>query len=894
MEIIKRNLQLVQKTWMNGHYQKWVSEESSLEQLIDSIRKGTYRKNIEDYRTAKSQAQGKIQKEDFVPSFMPHGYILDKKVKLKNEHNVTEHNRWEPTGYLHIDLDKIPYGDVQRVKAALQSTNPVAMFQSPSGDGIKVFYVHNVPCMTVQQKEDFTVAVRFYIRALLERLDLGNYYDPAACDPSRQCYFSFDPEAFYQAEEQSEQADLLNAYNALNEKRKELQQCTDAIKDLCKVVRNDINAGVVAQRDEEVQRRLLNAINTGKGGNNKSFALACFMIKSGVPYNEMLMNLEMLHSALRATWKPAEKIQAAMEYVGQERNRFASEMIEVDAGIDTVKYNELCTRIHAIEKYIKAGKETVQRKYNDLALSIIGTAPRSTNLVRLEHEYVEQAESIFSALHMNRVVTVVENAGSGKSRTMGALADCIALDMLGGESNWRGMLFCTNTRANRDAFQKANPEFQVWKGTSEIVFEITKNRGAEMKCGEYYADPDFEGSVIQQLYKDGIITSTELQDIQVAVLKNRAKMKSKFVTCCHAKVQVGEAIKSFNHYVVVFDEMAADDVMYIEENEKVKVFNGNVEVQAQDPEHEKVVQDFMQVIAKREGGVVMLSAEKSLLRAFGTKEMPNLKMKRLFPEITYSMCHVGAPKVLEDEKLSCVVVKSLANSNSDTRSTIADLLRKNDYFVISDGKDETGKAIGDITIEGCKGSNEMMTRKTAVLIGSPCPEAIGDMMMRLGCNEETALSVIISDQANQAIGRNVGYRNRGAECLLVVAANNLKNGRSLELDVLTPYCFDVASKEKLDNSPIAIQTVFGSMVKSLRFLIDEVATACIDLIKQQPTAVKIVAAFAKEQYKEMGMSKRDLDCNGVLTATYTTMQYRGCDKKRMYVNAVQGTYWTLA
>lgn len=842
--VFTKNMQLVHRVWLNGYHEKWVKEEQSLETIIKNVQAGTYKQNIEDYRAAKQaekvQAElekresRKLPKEQFVPSFMPHGYIQDKKVRLRDSNNVFNHARWEPTGYVHIDLDNIPCGDFKRVKEAVMTTNPVAMFQSPSGDGIKVFYVHNMPSMNTVQKEDFTKAVRFFVRDILQRLDLGNYYDPAACDPNRQCYFSYDANAFYQPESQSTVQDLAAAYNALYAAREQLKQLCTEVKQLCTTKTNVITDDVINERNAEVERRLTRYALNSNSGEISSFGLACFMVKSGVDYADQLMYLERLRMALNATWKPATKIANAEKAVRNERNRYASATIEVDSGIDTARYNALREEIDALEKYITAGKKTVKRKYSELSLGIISTAPRTPNLTRFEHEFTEQAKRIYSALDRSRLVTVVENAGSGKSKTMGELARMIDEDIKGHNSTWHGMLFCTNTRANRDAFAKANPVFQVWKGTSEIVYECTLSKAAVLRCSEYYADENFEGSVVRQLLADGIITEAQYADIQVKLKDNREKMKNPFVTCCHAKVQVGEAVKSFAGHVIVFDEMAADDVQYIDSTEVAYSFSGTVECKAQDEDAEKVIQDFMKVVAERQGGVVMLSAEKSLLRAFGHKSTPNLKMKRLFPEIIHSMEHLGAPKVLEDDKLSVVIVKSLANSlEADSRATIANLLRRNGYLIISDGKDENGNTIGDITIEGCKGSNDMMTKKTAVLLGSPCPEAIGDMMMRLGCDEDTAVSVIISDQANQAIGRNVGYRNRGAECLLVVAANNLRNGKTLELDILTPHVYDIASKEKLDDAPKALQETFGDMIQNGLYKADKVACVAIDVVKEE-------------------------------------------------------------
>ncbi|HEH9441926.1 TPA: hypothetical protein SIA39_003997 [Aeromonas sobria] len=911
MTYVFSKLQLVEKKWMNGYNKKFVCGEASLEDIIKQVQDGTHKQSIEAFRLAKkterdlAEREGrklnKVDKESYVASFMPHAYIADKQVKLKNRQDQTEHHRWVSTGYVHIDLDNIPLNDTKRVYNAIMATNPEAVFQSPSGDGVKVFYRHNMPVFTHEQKENFTVAVRFFVRALLEDLDLGSYYDPAACDPNRQCYFSYDANAVYNTN--SAEADLQGAYDSLASATAKLEDLFKQRSALSQVVQNVITDAVLSERDVELRARFARGLNQSNAhGNGESFKLACWMVQSGYDDLSILGALTDFHSKLRGDWKPEEKLRNARRKVQNKRNRYASETIEVCVSTDTTAYNELNEQIADQERYIKAGENTIKQKYSDLAMHIVSTAERSRNLTRLDHEYTEQAERIYQALEMNRVVTVVENAGSGKSRTMGELAKMIHLDRLGDiENAWRGMVFCTNTRANRDAFIQANPIFKVWKGITEVVFEVTLSRAIATKCAELYADDTFTGSVLGELVDTGAITEKQRGDIVHAILENNKVMQEPFVACCHAKMMQKALLKEFNYHIVVFDEMAADDVLPISAGSTCKVFGNSVDVYVADEDEEIAVDNFMNIISMRLGGVVMLSAEKSLYRAFGAKDLPNLKMKQTYPSITYSMAHVGAPKVLEDESLQIVIVKSLANNNNvssgdvrDERVTIAKLLKSHGYFVISDGKDATGTAIGDITIEGCKGSNDMMGKKTAVLIGNPSPYAIGDMMMRLGCDEDTAVSVIISDQANQAIGRNVGYRNRGAECLLVISAGLLRSGRSLELDVLTPHVYDLAAKVRLDDAPTNIRNMFSGFVKDALGQADQVADVCLAAIANCGHMLDAdLKTLAKAELTKCGLSAFELRTTGVLTAMYEMMGLRGATKKRTRICGKQGTYWVM-
>lgn len=889
---------------------KQTDKTITIKELFDNTRKGTYAKDIEAYRGAK-KANPKAKKEDYVGSFMPHGVIHDKIVRLREDDNTINHSRWDSTGVIHIDLDHIAPENMADVRTKIESTKPLLMFGSPSGDGLKVFFKHDVEKFDTKLKENFILALRYGIRTYLQNLDLGQYYDPAATEANRQCYFSFDKKAVYN--EGGDVFPLTQAYGDLFSTDYRLKMLREEFMTLTRTVPNVITVQVKNEFQEELETRLQRHIlESNNDGNGEAFSFACWLIRSGLSSVEVITQIERIRTAKAGKWSVFKKESDARRTVerdGNKRNRYASDTIEIDAGIDTRRYEEIQTQISDLEHYRKAGKDTITRQFNETALSMTNQRiPRSTKLVRDGGEYVAQARRIFNCMNMCKLITVVENAGSGKSRTMGELAKFVRAEMddgsMMGIGTWKGMLFCTNTRDNRNAFAKANPQFVVWKGQGEIIEAVTNNDPeVKFEMASFYDDND--GSVLDHLIAKGLINLKQQAEIKEQLHQNRALANSPFIACCHAKIRKGEAIKKYQRYVVVMDEMAADDVVHIEEDDEVSVFNGAVKVKmdVKQIDHETEVKAFMGAIAEREvGGVIMLSAEKSLIRAFGSDEAPNLKMKKLFGSITVK--HLGCPRTLVDDNFTCAIVKGLGNSKKEDeesiRYEIAQMLRGKGYYVISDGKVDRPEGtvkIGDITIEGCKGSNVMMDMKTAVLIGCPSPEAIGTMMMRLSCDEATAVSVIISDQANQAIGRNVGYRNRGAECLLVVAAGNLRNGKTIELDIISRHFYDISNKVEMGKAPPFIREMFEGYINDQLSVSGKVAGDIMGLFSADNNLVvkdaDMVALIKEYSFSKYNTPKSSFKNGGLMTSTKLLLEMKGLTKARTRVDGVRGTYWFI-
>ncbi|MGU5664581.1 hypothetical protein ACV1C8_00005, partial [Aeromonas hydrophila] len=648
--------------------------------------------------------------------------------------------------------------------------------------------------------------------------------------------------------------------------------------------------------DKHIEKTITAKINKCSGnGNTQSYALCCELVRCGLSDADILTHVSRFKMLCNGDWNPSEKVRAARADVGTERNVYASDTVEVDAGIDTERYTQLMKEQRDIKCDIDATTTNTDIT-NQLALGLINQRLQLTHqLVRDEGEYYEQAKAIHSAVQVSKVVTVVENAGSGKSRTMGELAKLIDADIQAGDVTWKGMVFATNTRANRDAFAKAN-NFTVVKGVTEIIFDVTKSAAAEIRAAEIYSE-DFEldekdkRSVVDALLAESYITQQQANTIRTEARKNSEKLKGPFLAICHAKMRCGGLVARFMRHVVVMDEMAADDVVALCDADETTVYGTKVKLQDKELKAEDEVRYFMEQIAERKdtngnsvGGVVMLSAEKSLLRAFGTDDQPNIRLKGMFGNITVK--HLGKPRTLVDNNLSVVVVDSLTNnfetkkSAETARDKMARLLQAEGYFVICDGKREDTSCIGNTTIEGCKGSNEMMTTKTAVLISCPHPFEVGQMAMRLGCDEATAVSVIVSDKANQAIGRNVGYRNRGEECLLVVAAGVHSADKTLTLDVISNNCFYARKRTDVDTLPVKLQGIFSEWLNDDDAVCYKVAMDLYtNIFVHDEVTAKDLKEVVRVMLAENGAAKTRITRGGLVNTTISQLGNLGVTAK---------------
>jgi len=170
---------------------KVVADLVTLESIIHDVKHLKYKAEIDAYRNARQAATTKeekdaIKKEDYIPSFMPHGLVAHR-VKLKKHGGDFNHDGWMSTGIVHMDLDKIPSNQMHNVIKKIDSLQPLARFKSPSGNGLKVFFQHDCGDLDEIQRRNFRNALRRCIRRIIIELGLDSaFYDYSPTNANRQ------------------------------------------------------------------------------------------------------------------------------------------------------------------------------------------------------------------------------------------------------------------------------------------------------------------------------------------------------------------------------------------------------------------------------------------------------------------------------------------------------------------------------------------------------------------------------------------------------------------------------------------------------------------------------------------------------------------------------------
>jgi hypothetical protein len=133
--------------------------------------------NIEDGKEQKTFKRTKLN------SITPSGIF-----STRGNNNITNHS-----GLICIDIDDLPKHQVQVIKEVLiadKTLQPVMIFTSPRGCGLKVFY--RIPA-TAKTHLNYFVAIENYLKT-----ERNIVIDKACKDVARACFLSHDPNAYHQ------------------------------------------------------------------------------------------------------------------------------------------------------------------------------------------------------------------------------------------------------------------------------------------------------------------------------------------------------------------------------------------------------------------------------------------------------------------------------------------------------------------------------------------------------------------------------------------------------------------------------------------------------------------------------------------------------------------------
>jgi GTPase SAR1 family protein len=176
------------------------SRNELLIDIINEIKSPSWQITIEEIRDKKAIGDKNLADElkKSLPAFSPSG-IFD------GDHKAS--SILEYSGILHLDIDKQDEKNIRELEESLKKDIQVlAFFRSPSGNGLKIFYWHKG--LAINHSENLKKLMALFYRKYKIMAD------EAVSDLGRLCYFSHDPNAYYN--ENAEPLDLQNDYKKLD------------------------------------------------------------------------------------------------------------------------------------------------------------------------------------------------------------------------------------------------------------------------------------------------------------------------------------------------------------------------------------------------------------------------------------------------------------------------------------------------------------------------------------------------------------------------------------------------------------------------------------------------------------------------------------------------------
>ena len=170
----------------------------SIEEIIASVRAGSYEDVINRIRDTDEDEKRRQLKLDTLPVFYP-------TVRLGPKYRLDESS--QPTGIVQFDIDKKdnPGMDVPALQAKVMQ-HPACMyaFMSPSGGlkfGILTDFARPSDEAIDITNQRFKIAYRLCVQAIWQHCGRLRFNDDPAVNKLRQsCFLSHDPDAFFRAD----------------------------------------------------------------------------------------------------------------------------------------------------------------------------------------------------------------------------------------------------------------------------------------------------------------------------------------------------------------------------------------------------------------------------------------------------------------------------------------------------------------------------------------------------------------------------------------------------------------------------------------------------------------------------------------------------------------------
>ena len=322
-------------------------------------------------------------------------------------------------------------------------------------------------------------------------------------------------------------------------------------------------------------------------------------------------------------------------------------------------------------------------------------------------------------------------------------------------------------------------------GIDGTVKSIIEDTHAEFSFSKY----------LQKLQRDKLITASEKKEIVRQYQKNQRQITTdKHLIMTTRKFELLVSTNDVNTYlnsVVFTDEVELGCLTPIPAGSERTAYQYPKKIKDESDTDKRLLQKIRRCFITVEDGI--------------EHELTSLKIP--FTSIS------GICKTL-DHNLEVFRVRSTSNNEKDTAFYGDDTPRE---YCIKKIKQTYGDTV-EIIVDGgkdleCfvnhtnnKGKNNLQDKDLIVIVSYPDPVVVAKTMFVTGLPEKESIQLIMSNNANQAIGRNQGYRNRNQlgepskgnnKCLLVLPDSVDLNLHNVTSNVITLSRWDHSHAESI-------------------------------------------------------------------------------------------------
>ncbi|WP_435247110.1 BT4734/BF3469 family protein [Vibrio sp. nBUS_14] len=286
-EVKPTNVQLVLK----NNYHKEVTESMSLHDMYLKVKNLDYQYNVDQYKI-----HGK-KKDEVLPALMPH------MTSGTQYQALDKAGEWQYTNLIHLDIDDVPTTDrMNEVKDRLRELNPILMFTSPSGDGLKVFF--NVDLSQFQTDKDlFRHTTKRWTYNTMKSIGALDLYDGNVCRPNNLCYVSVDEDAEWNSNSRPQTQQFYDAFNEYQGIQKQITDNNKRISMISRLVSSEGKSNIDVTK--LVNSKITSGIETG---DQVAFNVWAALKAMGASYDDGVSALRLVFArARKPNWSVDQK-----------------------------------------------------------------------------------------------------------------------------------------------------------------------------------------------------------------------------------------------------------------------------------------------------------------------------------------------------------------------------------------------------------------------------------------------------------------------------------------------------------------------------------------------------------------------------------------------------------